>query len=200
MRIRKKYRKGEIVYCYVNNERGTIIGLNKRYSEKNRPAYNVQLDSGEQPAVVFDNIRAQPVLDEDIDGMSIDRLQSEVIRLRNGIRKYRDQTGHDLCWFNPELTGLLPEQLGIKAYVPPFCEFMQNCAAFRQSLENKTSTEKSKWEILQIENNDLGYTVSLFTRQVHGKWEYAIIKENSCGQIIKEYLRDGHISHEEETK
>ena len=36
--------------------------------------------------------------DHDIQKMSIEELAQEVERLRNGIRKHRDQKGDDRCW------------------------------------------------------------------------------------------------------
>ena len=35
-------------------------------------------------------------------------LVAEVRKLRAGIRKHRDSTGHDLCWHHPDLWDLLP--------------------------------------------------------------------------------------------
>lgn len=78
--------------------------------------------------------------DPDMDVQFLDRQQmkEEIKRLRNAIRKHRDSTGHELCWYHPELWNLLPEQKNSPIEVPNFCEFIQNCAAYRKSLERPT--------------------------------------------------------------
>lgn len=73
-------------------------------------------------------------LDTDILSMSIEELRKEVLKLRNAIREQRDQKGHDLCWYLPELWSVLPEKIQPKPEVPPFDEFMDRCAKFRRSL------------------------------------------------------------------
>ena len=50
-------------------------------------------------------------MDHDLDAMSRDDLLSEVRRLRAGIRAHRDPSGHELCWHDPALWGLLPEKV-----------------------------------------------------------------------------------------
>ncbi len=76
------------------------------------------------------------LLDRDLDGMDRNALLAEVKRLRAGIRKHRDASGHDLCHWHPELWALLPSvekrQLPV---VPPWPEFMQRCAAYRATLD-----------------------------------------------------------------
>ena len=37
------------------------------------------------------------MLDDDLNTMTRDELLAEVQRLREGIRRHRDATGHDLC-------------------------------------------------------------------------------------------------------
>ena len=48
--------------------------------------------------------------DDDIATMSVDELRREVQKLRDAIRQQRDQKGHDLCWYIPELWDVLPER------------------------------------------------------------------------------------------
>jgi hypothetical protein len=36
-------------------------------------------------------------MDEDVEQMSREQLVAEVKRLRQGIRRHRDSTGHELC-------------------------------------------------------------------------------------------------------
>jgi hypothetical protein len=75
-------------------------------------------------------------MDQDLDEMSREQLVAEVLKLRGGIRKHRDAEGHSLCWYVPELWGLLPERLDPKPKVPPVGEFLENCAAYRASLDD----------------------------------------------------------------
>jgi hypothetical protein len=73
--------------------------------------------------------------DNDLVGMSHIALMAEVRKLRAGIRRHRDSSGHDLCWYVPELWGLLPERGGRLPVVPPREEFLGRCAAYRNSLD-----------------------------------------------------------------
>lgn len=69
--------------------------------------------------------------------MDVQQLRAEVQKLRTAIREQRDQKGHDLCWYVPELWDALPEKIQPTPYVPDWCEFMQRCAEFRKSLESE---------------------------------------------------------------
>lgn len=73
--------------------------------------------------------------DADLVVMPADALRAEVRKLRAAVRAHRDSTGHDLCWHHPALWGALPEHRDVLPTVPPWCEFMQRCAQYRQSLE-----------------------------------------------------------------
>jgi hypothetical protein len=74
-------------------------------------------------------------MDDDLLNMSVEQLRTEVRKLRTAIRNQRDQTGHDLCWYVPELWAVLPEKVQPKPEVPDWCDFMQHCAAFRKTLD-----------------------------------------------------------------
>jgi hypothetical protein len=74
-------------------------------------------------------------MDEDLAGMSQDDLVAEVRKLRAGIRKHRDATGHELCWHHPDLWELLPERTDPQIAVPPWPKFMRGCIRYRQSLD-----------------------------------------------------------------
>jgi hypothetical protein len=79
-------------------------------------------------------------MDEDLDTLSREQLLAEVRRLRNGIRAHRDCTGHELCWYHPELWGLLPERAAPGAIrVPAWPEFIGGCIRYRQSLDGQVS-------------------------------------------------------------
>jgi hypothetical protein len=75
--------------------------------------------------------------DEDLGSLSHEELVREVIRLREGIRRHRDSTGHDLCWHHPRLWGLLPESTDPVPAVPDWPQFLRGCIHYRQSLDEQ---------------------------------------------------------------
>jgi hypothetical protein len=80
------------------------------------------------------------VTDDELEGLSRQELIEEVLRLREGIRRHRDSTGHDLCWHHPQLWGLLPDSTDPQPAVPEWPEFMQGCIGYRQSLDAQLPT------------------------------------------------------------
>ena len=74
-------------------------------------------------------------MDGDLAGMTREQLMAEVKRLREGIRRHRDATGHDLCWHHPELWRLLPEPTDPLPVVPDWPRFLEGCIHYRQSLD-----------------------------------------------------------------
>ena len=76
-------------------------------------------------------------MDTDLETMSHKQLITEVRKLRNGIRKHRDSTGHELCWHHPALWSLLPERSDPIAVVPEWPQFMEGCIHYRQSLDRQ---------------------------------------------------------------
>jgi hypothetical protein len=74
-------------------------------------------------------------MDEDLDRLSREQLVDEVKRLRAGIRRHRDSSGHELCWHHPDLWGLLPEKTDPQPEVPDWPQFMRGCIRYRQSLD-----------------------------------------------------------------
>ena len=73
--------------------------------------------------------------DEDLEQLTRDELLAEVKRLRAGIRRHRDSTGHELCWHHPELWELLPEKVDPDLAVPAWPQFLRGCLRYRESLE-----------------------------------------------------------------
>ena len=63
------------------------------------------------------------------------QLIDEIVKLRTGIRKHRDSSNHDLCWFVPELWNLLPEKIIPNPEIPPEDEFLKCCKKYRKSLD-----------------------------------------------------------------
>jgi hypothetical protein len=76
-------------------------------------------------------------MDEDLERMTREELIAEARKLRQGIRKHRDSTGHELCWHHPALWGLLPEQYDPIPVVPDWPQFMRGCIRYRQSLDDQ---------------------------------------------------------------
>jgi hypothetical protein len=79
-------------------------------------------------------------MDDDLNQMSREDLIGEVKKLRQGIRRHRDSSGHDLCWHHPSLWGLLPERTDPIPVVPEWAEFIRGCVAYRQSLDEQAPT------------------------------------------------------------
>jgi hypothetical protein len=82
------------------------------------------------------------MLDDDLADLDRAHLVEEVRRLRAGIRAHRDATGQDLCWYHPDLWGLLPERVEPAVAVPPWPEFMAGCVRYRESLERLEPTAR----------------------------------------------------------
>lgn len=76
-------------------------------------------------------------MDTDLEAMSREQLIAEVRKLRDGIRKHRDSTGHDLCWHHPKLWRLLPEKADPAPVVPEWPQFMRGCIRYRASLDEQ---------------------------------------------------------------
>lgn len=79
-------------------------------------------------------------MDNDLQVMSRDQLIAEVQKLREGIRRHRDSTGHELCWHHPELWALLPEKTDPVPVVPEWPQFMAGCVRYRTSLDRQLPT------------------------------------------------------------
>ena len=76
-------------------------------------------------------------MDDDLEKMSREQLLAEVKKLRQGIRKHRDGTEHDLCWHHPALWSLLPEKSDPLPSVPDWPQFLRGCIRYRQSLDEQ---------------------------------------------------------------
>ena len=79
-------------------------------------------------------------MDEDLEAMPREALIDEVRRLRAAIRVHRDSAGHDLCWHQPALWSLLPEQTDPLPAVPEWPQFLRGCIRYRQSLDRQLAT------------------------------------------------------------
>lgn len=73
--------------------------------------------------------------DEDLGQLTKDELLAEVKKLRAGIRKHRDSSGHELCWHHPQLWDLLPEKVDPHLAVPAWPQFLRGCLRYRESLD-----------------------------------------------------------------
>jgi len=76
-------------------------------------------------------------MDEDLAHLSREELVAEITKLRHGIRNHRDRSKHDLCWFHPQLWGLLPEKGTSEIVVPEWPQFLRGCLKFRESLDTQ---------------------------------------------------------------
>lgn len=76
-------------------------------------------------------------MDEDLEQMTREQLVAEARRLRDGIRRHRDTSEHELCWHHPELWGLLPEKTDPLPVVPGWPQFLRGCVRYRESLERQ---------------------------------------------------------------
>lgn len=76
-------------------------------------------------------------MDEDLEQMTREELINEVKKLRQGVRRHRDSSGHELCWHHPALWGLLPEKADRIPAVPERPEFLRGCVKYRQSLDEQ---------------------------------------------------------------
>jgi hypothetical protein len=74
-------------------------------------------------------------MDDDLEELTRDELVAEVKRLRAGIRRHRESTGHELCWHHPQLWGLLPEKVDPRIAVPAWPQFLRGCLQYRESLD-----------------------------------------------------------------
>lgn len=76
-------------------------------------------------------------LDADLDDLDRAELVAEIRRLREAIRDHRDSSGHDLCWWHPDLWSVLPEGTDAVPTVPDWPQFMRGCVAYRTSLDDQ---------------------------------------------------------------
>ena len=76
-------------------------------------------------------------MDDDLLTLSREQLIEEARRLREGIRAHRDSSLHELCWHQPQLWGLLPEQTDALPAVPDWPQFLAGCIRYRQSLDRR---------------------------------------------------------------
>lgn len=74
-------------------------------------------------------------MDDDLSHMTHQQLIEEVRKLRQGIRRHRDSTLHELCWHHPALWGLLPEKQDPQPTVPEWPQFLEGCIHYRRSLD-----------------------------------------------------------------
>ncbi|HSL69055.1 MAG TPA: hypothetical protein VK864_02380 [Longimicrobiales bacterium] len=79
-------------------------------------------------------------MDDDLISMTREELIAEAKKLRQGIRRHRDSSGHELCWHHPALWGLLPERQDPLPVVPDWPQFLRGCIRYRQSLDDQLPT------------------------------------------------------------
>lgn len=72
--------------------------------------------------------------DSDLDTLPHDALLAAARAMRAAIRAHRDSSGHDLCWYHPDLWALLPDTPA-EPVVPDWPQFMRGCVRYRASLD-----------------------------------------------------------------
>jgi len=90
-------------------------------------------------------------MDIDLQHLTREQLIAEVQRLRDAIRGHRDASGHELCWFHPDLWNLLPEQVHAAPSVPDWPQFLQGCIRYRQSLDAQLPHAPRTTEVFEEE-------------------------------------------------
>ncbi len=75
--------------------------------------------------------------DSDLDAMDQAALLAAAKAMRAAIREHRDSTGHDLCWYHPDLWNLLPDAQAARPEVPDWPQFMRGCVRYRASLDSQ---------------------------------------------------------------
>ena len=76
-------------------------------------------------------------MDNDLEGMSRDQLVAEARKLREGIRRHRDSSGHELCWHHPALWSLLPDHQDPLPAIPDWPQFLRGCVRYRESVDEQ---------------------------------------------------------------
>ena len=79
-------------------------------------------------------------MDEDLEQLTREQLIAELKRLRAGIRAHRDSTGHDLCWYHPELWQLVRDEQRVCPWIPTWPKFLEGCVRYRASLDRELPT------------------------------------------------------------
>jgi hypothetical protein len=105
-------------------------------------------------------------MDSDLSGMTREQLTAEVQRLRDGIRKHRDATGHELCWHHPELWLLLPDATDPLPTVPEWPQFLEGCIRYRQSLDShapKSAAQQPAFQRLNLPAGDAATSAPALT-------------------------------------
>jgi hypothetical protein len=74
--------------------------------------------------------------DADLDAMELDELRCAARAMRSAIRAHRDASGHDLCWYQPDLWALLPDT-GSVPEIPAWPQFMRGCISYRAALDRE---------------------------------------------------------------
>lgn len=84
-------------------------------------------------------------LDQDLQNLDLENALKEVVRLREGIRKHRDEHGDDRCWLDDErLYGLLPDNVKAVTGLPDRKTFLSSCERFYDSRQSQCP-KKHEW-------------------------------------------------------
>ncbi|WP_372473420.1 YdeI/OmpD-associated family protein [Capnocytophaga sp. ARDL2] len=142
-------------------------------------------------------------MDKDLQQMTREQLILEVEKLRNAIRKHRDCSGHDLCWFHPDLWNLLPEKYEVDICVPQWDKFMQGCIQYRKSLDeqlpNAPRTTIDFEETKIMETNKMPHSTDIENILKETPEAYAVFQKLSPSHK-NEYIQWINEAKKQETK
>ncbi len=93
-------------------------------------------------AVLAMNINEDMTMNTDLEAMTREQLIAEVTRLQEAVREHRNASGYDLCWHQPGLWSLLPEETDVVPEVPEWPMFIRGCVRYRQSLDSQLPQAK----------------------------------------------------------
>jgi hypothetical protein len=146
------------------------------------------------------------MIDSDLESMTVNELQQEVMKLRMGIRNHRDLKGNNRCHLDDKtLYLLLPEKAIVDTSLPPKNRFLKNCELFHEQRQGcKYALPEFNINVKYKDIKDfLGYKVgsdgslwgckkSGFGVNVFGYWQRLDYDSTSSnGRIIVGLYKDG---------
>lgn len=83
--------------------------------------------------------------DEQLQGLPVEDLVAEILRLRDAIRLHRGEKGNDRCWLDDQrLYGVLPDVESADFRLPCRGEFLKNCERYWSQRQDELSQLSTK--------------------------------------------------------